>query len=138
MKVSLAKSFEEQKRLKDQIKKDEEKMEQEFKKIMFTKFAEDERLEQMNAQKRRMKELEYKKEIERLWQEKLAVFRNQREEELAEKANVEEEILRKEEVVKSEKERLLRENADLLEKYFPKAAAIEKTKYAASQTKFTS
>jgi hypothetical protein len=42
-------------------------MEDEFKIKMSEKFAEDERLEQMNAQKRRMRELEHKREIERLW-----------------------------------------------------------------------
>ena len=42
-------------------------MEDEFKQRLMQKFAEDERLEQMNAQKRRMKELEHKREIERLW-----------------------------------------------------------------------
>lgn len=35
------------------------------------KFAEDERLEQMNAQKRRMRELEHKREIEGIWNERL-------------------------------------------------------------------
>ena len=42
-------------------------MEEEFKRKLMEKFAEDERLEQMNAQKRRMRELEHKREIERLW-----------------------------------------------------------------------
>lgn len=42
-------------------------MEEEFKLKMAQKFAEDDRLEQMNAQRRRMKELEHKREIERLW-----------------------------------------------------------------------
>lgn len=34
---------------------------------MLDKFAEDDKLEQLNQQKRRMKELEHKKEVERLW-----------------------------------------------------------------------
>ena len=38
-------------------------MENEFKKKLMEKFAEDERLEQYNAQKRRMKEIEFKKEV---------------------------------------------------------------------------
>ena len=38
----------------------------------------------MNAQKRRMKELEHKREIERLWSEKLTIYREQREQELEE------------------------------------------------------
>ena len=54
-------------------------MEDEFKQKLFQRFAEDEKLEQMNAQKRRMREQEHKREIERLWQEKLAVFQAQRE-----------------------------------------------------------
>lgn len=59
-------------------------MEDEFKQKLFQRFAEDERLEQMNAQKRRMREQEHKREIERLWQEKLAVFQAQRELEIQE------------------------------------------------------
>jgi len=39
----------------------------------------------MNAQKRRMRELEHKREIERLWQEKLAIYRAERELELQER-----------------------------------------------------
>ena len=50
-------------------------MEEEFKAKMAQKVAEDERLEQMNAQKRRMRELQHKRDIEQLWQEKLAVYR---------------------------------------------------------------
>lgn len=74
------------------------------------KFAEDERLEQMNAQKRRMRELEHKREIERLWQEKLEVYRAQREMELEEKRIQEEEERRKKAVIEMEKERLLKEH----------------------------
>ena len=60
-------------------------MEQEFKIKMAEKFAEDERLEQMNAQKRRMREQEHKRQIEKLWQEKLAVYQSQREQEWVER-----------------------------------------------------
>ena len=49
-------------------------MEEEFKRKLMEKFAEDDRLEQMNAQRRRMRELEHKREIERLWQEKLKIY----------------------------------------------------------------
>jgi len=54
-------------------------MEEEFKIKMAQKFAEDERLEQMNAQKRRMREAQHKREIDRLWQAKLGVLREARE-----------------------------------------------------------
>ena len=49
--------------IKEEKKRDEERMENEFKRKLMEKFAEDERLEQYNAQKRRMKEIEYKKEV---------------------------------------------------------------------------
>lgn len=49
------------------------------------KFAEDDRIEQMNAQRWRMKELEHKKEVERLWTEKLEMYKAQRAMELAER-----------------------------------------------------
>lgn len=97
-------------------------MEEEFKKKLMQKFAEDERLEQMNAQKRRMREQEHKREIENLWQEKLAIYRAQRELELEEKRVKEEEERRKAMVVEMQKEKLLREHGMVLNQFNPKAA----------------
>jgi hypothetical protein len=48
---------------------------------MTAKFAEDERIEQLNANKRRMKEAEHKREIERLWTEKLTAYKEERDKE---------------------------------------------------------
>ena len=101
---------------------EEKRMEDEFKKKLLEKFAEDDRLEQMNAQKRRMKELEHKREIERLWQEKLAVYQAQREVELEEKKAQEEEEKRKLQIIELEKQRLLREHGQVLGQYHPKAS----------------
>ncbi len=97
-------------------------MEDEFKQKLMAKFAEDERLEQMNAQKRRMRELEHKREIERLWQEKLSIYRAQRELEVEEKRIKEEDERRKASIVEAEKERLIREHGAILAQYHPKAA----------------
>ena len=44
-------------------KQEEERMEQEFRMKMLQKFADDDKLEQMNSQKRRMKEIEHKREV---------------------------------------------------------------------------
>jgi len=63
--LQAAKDF--QLRLKAERAAEEKRLEDEFKEKLMAKFAEDERLEQMNAQKRRMRELEHKREIERLW-----------------------------------------------------------------------
>jgi hypothetical protein len=50
-------------------------METEFRRNMLEKFAREDKLEQLAQQKRRMKEVEHKREIERLWQEKLNAYR---------------------------------------------------------------
>ena len=75
------------------------------------KFAEDERLEQMNAQKRRMREQEHKREIEKIWNERLQVYQAQRaieEQERIAKTAMEEEQAR---VIHEAKQRLLAEHA---------------------------
>jgi hypothetical protein len=46
---------------------EEAKLEEEYKTTMLKKFAEDSKLEQMIQSKRRMKELEHKREVEKLW-----------------------------------------------------------------------
>ena len=53
-----------QERVKVQRQEEEQRLEDEFKMKMMEKFAEDDRIEQMNQQRRRMKELEHKREVE--------------------------------------------------------------------------
>lgn len=50
-------------KFKEDQQREEERMEKEFRKRMLEKFAEDEKIEQMNAQKKRMRELEHKREV---------------------------------------------------------------------------
>ena len=45
------------------------------------RFAEEDRIEQMAQQRRKMKEIEHKKEVERLWQEKLKAYKLEKENE---------------------------------------------------------
>ena len=45
---------------------------------MMAKFAEDDRIEQMNAQKRRMKQLEHRRAVERLIEERRAQFQEEK------------------------------------------------------------
>lgn len=108
--------------LKREREAEERAMEDHFRQKMLEKFAEDDRIDQMNAQKRRMKELEHKREVERLWQEKLTLYRAQREEELIERRIKEEEERRVQDIIEEEKQRLLAEHAHVLKNYHPKAA----------------
>jgi len=75
----------------------------------------------MNAQKRRMRELEHKREIERLWTERLAIYKAQREVELQEQYAKREEEAAKGELIAQEKARLLAEHAHILAMHNPKA-----------------
>lgn len=103
-------------------------MEEEFKKKLAQKFAEDERIEQLNAQKRRLREQEHKREIERLWSDKLTAFREERDKEWEEKRRRAEEERIYQEAVTEYKKALLDQHAGLLSEYNPKAAS----QYAAS------
>lgn len=55
------------KQLRIQAEKEEEEA---FRQLMMAKFAEDDRIEQMNGQKRRMKQLEHKRAVEKLLEER--------------------------------------------------------------------
>jgi hypothetical protein len=68
-----------------------------------------------------MRELEHKREIERLWQEKLAIYKSQREAEQAEQDFKMEEEQRQRLVIEQEKMRLLAEHASILQQHHPKA-----------------
>ena len=46
---------------------------------MMEKFAKQDKLEQLAQQKRRMKELQHKKEVERLWLQRLNAYRIEKE-----------------------------------------------------------
>lgn len=54
--------------LKIKRKQEEKNLEEKFKIYMLNKFAEDDKIEQMKAEKRRMIELQHKREVEKLWQ----------------------------------------------------------------------
>ena len=71
-------------KLKEERAAEERRMEDEFKAKLMEKFAEDERLEQMNAQRRRMREQEHKRQVEKLWEDKLKIYNAQKEAEVQE------------------------------------------------------
>lgn len=62
----MQQTFQQQLAFKEMQRQAEKEEEEAFRKMMMAKFAEDDRIEQMNAQKRRMKQLEHKREVEKL------------------------------------------------------------------------
>merc|ERR1719401_874180 len=119
-----------------QMQKKEEKRrnadaeESRIKESLLRKFAEDDRIEQMNDHKRRMKVEEHKREAERLVQ-----LRREMYEEAREKEREAENDLRKNEeerqvVIEAERRRLIQEHAAELADFLPKGTLESKEDYA--------
>jgi len=109
-----------QMKLKEERKQEEERLEKEFRDKMLAKFAEDDRLEQMNAQRRRMKELEHKHQIDLLWDQKKQMLKAQQDREDDERRAQMADDQRKRDVIEQERQRLLREHLPVVSDYLPK------------------
>ncbi|GMH38150.1 hypothetical protein BSKO_06034 [Bryopsis sp. KO-2023] len=99
--------------------------EDEFRQRMLEKFAEDDRIDQLNAQRRRLKQMDHRREVDRLVAEKRAMY-----EELKRKEAEEEESRRREEdrkaaIIEYERQKLLEEAAGL-HAYLPKGVIRDK------------
>lgn len=90
---------------------------------MLAKFAEDDRIEQMNAQRRRMKQLEHQRAVEKLLEDRRVQLAREREADVEarlEEAKLEE-FRRK--VIEEERLKLLKEHATKLLGYLPRVSA---------------
>nr|KAG5707301.1 hypothetical protein BaRGS_000075 [Batillaria attramentaria] len=105
------------KALRIQAEKEEE---DQFRQQMLAKFAEDDRIEQMNAQKRRMKQQEHKRAVEALLEERRSQYAAEREREAYERAEEQRMEEFRKQIIEEERKRLLREHATRLLGYLPK------------------
>jgi hypothetical protein len=96
---------------------------------LLKKFAEDDRIEQMNDQKRRRKVEEHKREAERLMQLRRDGFAAARDQERSQEQQRREEEAARQVVIESERQRLLKENAYELRDFLPKYTLAEKADY---------
>ena len=107
--IALANEY--QRQLKA-IRREEEKQEEEqFRTAMLDKFAEDDRLDQMNAQKRRMKQLDHRREIERLLELRREKYEQERSAELQEQLNAERVEQIRQQIIEEERKRMLAAHA---------------------------
>jgi len=107
--IALANEY--QRQLKA-IKREEEKREEdEFRRQMLEKFAEDDRLDQMNAQKRRQKQMDHRREIERLLEERRAKYEAERAAELQEQIDAERVEQIRQQIIDEERKRMLAAHA---------------------------
>ena len=88
------------------------------------KFAEDDRIEQMNAAKRRMKQLEHKRAVEQLIEKRKTQFAADRERELDERREEERMENFRKQIIEEERQKLLQEHAMRLLGYLPKVCKL--------------
>lgn len=102
---------------KADLEKDEENR---FRDQLMAKFMQDERLERLNSEKRRMMIQRHKKEVERLLQERRKMYEAERSQELEERQRSKEEEEQRQLVIEQERQRLLAVHAQPLKDFLPK------------------
>jgi hypothetical protein len=117
--IALANEY--QRQLKA-IRREEEKLEEDhFRVAMLEKFAEDDRIDQLNAQKRRQKQIEHRREIERLLELRREKYEQERAAELQEQLNAERVEQIRQQIIEEERKRMLAAHAQNLGlKHLPK------------------
>lgn len=105
----------------ERARKDAEAVAEEeaYRKVMMAKFAEDDRIEQMNAQKKRMKQAEHQRAVQAMVDEKRRVYQEQKAREEAEIAAKRAEDERKLLLVEEERRKILAEAAELGLEFLP-------------------
>ena len=105
----------------NQMKKEEQQREENIiMQKMLDKFAEDDKQEQLNIEKRKQKVMEYQLECGRHWKLRREQFALQRQQELDELEYKQQLEREKKMLLQQEKEKLIKENEEVLRNYYPK------------------
>lgn len=118
--IELQKTFEEQIAYKQIVLQAEKEEDAAFMRAMMAKFAEDDRIEQMNAQKRRMKQLEHKRAVEKLLEDRHKQLIADKERALQEQQLEEGKEAWRRAIIEEERQKLLKEHASNLLGFLPK------------------
>ncbi|XP_063201482.1 meiosis-specific nuclear structural protein 1 isoform X4 [Chroicocephalus ridibundus] len=118
--LNLRQTYEEQFALKNILRQAMREEEEAFRQQMLAKFAEDDHIEQMNAQKRRMKQLEHRRAVEKLIEDRQKQFIADKERELEERQLEERRQENIRAIVEEERQKLLKEHASKLLGYLPR------------------
>ena len=105
---------------KEEIKAKEKEIEDEIKRKLLAKFADDERLEQENRVIQRNKMLALQAEIEKQAKLKMERYQREKERDIKELESQKQLEIDRRRIIEQEKERLIKENEHLLKTYFPK------------------
>merc|ERR1719281_1307868 len=106
------------------VKKEKQVLEKQeedaFRDQLMQKFLNDERLEKMNSERRRIRIQNHKKEVERLLQERRKMYEAERNQELEERHQAKMEEDQRQLVIEQERQRLLAVHAHPLKDFLPK------------------
>ncbi|XP_062242685.1 meiosis-specific nuclear structural protein 1 [Platichthys flesus] len=123
--LTMQQACQEQVAFREMKKKADKEEEEAFSKAMMAKYAEDDRIEQMNAQKRRMKQLEHKRAVVKMIEDKRRQHLADVELEAKERAMEQEREAQRRQIVEEERKKLLKRHAAQLLGYFPKGLLRE-------------
>lgn len=123
-KMDMLSAYEHSQRIRQEKEAAERKEEEAFRQAMLDKFAADEKLEQMNAQKRRLRQAEHKREVERMIEERRKRLEEERQREIAERGQDAAREAARLEIVQQERARLLREHAAALIGHLPRGVLV--------------
>jgi len=118
--IDLQEDHQRQMKFKQMRQEAEKRDDENFRDMMLAKFAEDDRIEQMNDQKRRMKQLEHKRAVQALLEDRKKRFAKDREEEMKSYQEQQEMEKIRRRIVEEERKKLLKEHATKLLGYLPK------------------
>lgn len=107
--IALANEY--QRQLKSIRREEEKKEEDEFRLAMMKKFEEDDRLDELNARKRREKQMEHRREIERLLEKRREAYEAERARGLEEKALEERHAALRTQIIEEERRRMIANHA---------------------------
>ncbi|KFQ21238.1 Meiosis-specific nuclear structural protein 1, partial [Merops nubicus] len=125
--LDLRQTYEEQLALKKILQQAVQEEEEACRQQMLAKLAEDDRIEQMNAQKRRMKQLEHRRAVEKLIEDRCKQFIAAKERELEERQLQERRQENIRAIVEEERQKLLKEHASKLLGYLPRGVLKDET-----------
>ncbi len=118
--LDLQQEHKEQVQFKAMREEAERREEESIKQQMLQKFALDDKIEQMNAQKRRMKQLEHKRQVEELLEDRRHRLNQERQRELNERIESDKLENYKRQIIEEERAKLLKEHAVKLLGFLPK------------------
>eukprot|EP00762_Andalucia_godoyi_P004021 ANDGO_05647.mRNA.1 hypothetical protein len=118
-KIEMQAAYAHAQRIKDERLRAEAAEEEKLRQQMLAKFADDDRIEQLNAQRRRQKQIEHKHQVEQLLEERRARLADERRREAEDEAARKREEQERAEIIQQERQRLLREYAQKLVGHLP-------------------